>query len=160
MPIWDAVQLVIKTESIRKLSNFNFQPFYHNSFKPMAFFFTLFKGYKCNKLHEITPKKRFLWEPRKQTSKASKSCAWRFYLCFLNSCEIWNLSSWASIRNCLWYYYRYLIRSKPNWTSNTFAILSCSNFFYLLLFFVLFFLFIRAPFNQPRWINIVQNKIK
>ena len=45
------------------------------------------------------------------------------------------------------------IRSKPNWASNTFAILSCSIFFfYLLLFFVLFFLFIRAPF-KPASLN-------
>ena len=37
----------------------------------MAFFFTLFKGYKCNKLYEISLKKRFLLEPQKQTSEAS-----------------------------------------------------------------------------------------
>ena len=43
-------------------------------------------------------------------------------------------------------------KSKPNWASNAFTILGCSNFFYLLLFFVLFFLFIRAPF-KPASLN-------
>ena len=43
-------------------------------------------------------------------------------------------------------------RSKPKWASSTFAILSCSIFFYLLLVFVLFFLFIRAPF-KPASLN-------
>ena len=50
-------------KSIWKLSNFNFQwtkTLYHNNFKHIAFFFTLFKGYKCGKLFEITPKTRFL----------------------------------------------------------------------------------------------------
>ena len=42
-------------------------------------------------------------------------------------------------------------RSKPNWASNTFAILSCS-IFYLLLCFVLFFLFISALF-KPASLN-------
>ena len=54
-----------KTESIRKLSNFTFQwmkTLYQNNFKHTGSFFTLFEGYKCNKLYEITPKKRFLWE--------------------------------------------------------------------------------------------------
>ena len=40
-------------------------------FKPylmIAFCFTLFEGYKCNTMYEITPKERFLWDPRKQTS--------------------------------------------------------------------------------------------
>ena len=40
-----------------------------------------------------------------------KSYAWRFYLCFLNFCEIWNIFSRAPIRNCLWCYYRWLITS-------------------------------------------------
>ena len=35
----------------------------------MAFFFTLFKGYKCNKLYEITLKKTFLLEPPKKLQK-------------------------------------------------------------------------------------------
>ena len=41
----------IETESIRKLSNFNFhwtKALYQNNLKPIAFFFTFFKGYKCN----------------------------------------------------------------------------------------------------------------
>ena len=47
-----------KTESIRKLSNFNFQgteTLYQNDFSNTAFFFTLFKGYKFDKLYEIMP---------------------------------------------------------------------------------------------------------
>ena len=54
-----------KTESIRKLSNFNFQgtkTLYQNDFNNTAFFFTLFKGYKFDKLYEITPEKRFSFE--------------------------------------------------------------------------------------------------
>ena len=45
-------------QSIRKLSNFNFQgtkTLYQNDFNNTAFFFTLFKGYKFDKLYEITP---------------------------------------------------------------------------------------------------------
>ena len=45
-----------------------------------------------NKLYEITPKERFLWEPEKINFKSfqlnkTKFYTWRFYLCF-NSCEI------------------------------------------------------------------------
>ena len=32
--------------------------------------FTFFMGYKCNKLYEITPKERFLWEPKKTNFKS------------------------------------------------------------------------------------------
>ena len=47
-----------------------------------------------NKLYEITPKERFLWEPEKIYFKSfqlnkTKFYTWLFYLCF-NSCEIWN----------------------------------------------------------------------
>ena len=41
----------IKTKSIRKLSNFNFQwtkTLNQNMLSHIAFFFTVFKGYKCN----------------------------------------------------------------------------------------------------------------
>ena len=59
------------TESVWKLSNFIFhetKTLYQNILSyTVAFFVTLFKGYKCNKLHEITPKKRLLWEPEKTT---------------------------------------------------------------------------------------------
>ena len=41
----------------------------------IAPFFTLFKGYKSNKLYETTPTKRFLWELEK-TSKASNFTKW------------------------------------------------------------------------------------
>ena len=40
-----------KTESIKKLSNFNFQwtkTLYQNNLNNIAFFFTFFKGYRCN----------------------------------------------------------------------------------------------------------------
>ena len=44
-------------------------------------------------------------------------------------------------------------RSKPNWASNTVAILSCSNFFLSVIFLcVVFFLFVRAPF-KPASLN-------
>ena len=48
-----SLKINIKMESTRKLSNFNFQwtkTLYQNNFKHIAFFFTLFEGYKCNKL--------------------------------------------------------------------------------------------------------------
>ena len=41
----------LKTESIRKLSNFNSQwtkPLYQNILSHIIFFFTLLKGYRCN----------------------------------------------------------------------------------------------------------------
>ena len=68
-------------------------------------------AYTCHKLYEITPKKRFLLEPEKTNFKSlkfhkMKSYTWRFYLCFLISCESWNLFSWAPVSNCLWCYYR------------------------------------------------------
>ena len=43
---------VIKTESTKKLSNFNFQwtkTLYQNNLKNIAFFVTFFKGLRCNK---------------------------------------------------------------------------------------------------------------
>ena len=49
----------IKTEPIRKLSNFNFQwtkTLYQNNLNNTAFFFTFFKGYRHNLLSVITPK--------------------------------------------------------------------------------------------------------
>ena len=60
---------MIKTKFIRKLSNFNFQwtktlTLYQLS-PSIAFFLALFKGYKCTKLYERTPKKRFSWEQEK-----------------------------------------------------------------------------------------------
>ena len=45
---------------------------YQNNFKHIAFFYTLFNGYKCNKFYEITPKKRFLFEPKKTNFKSLK----------------------------------------------------------------------------------------
>ena len=65
---------MIKKKSIRKLRNFNFQStktLYQNNFN-LVFFFTLFKGYKCNKLNKIILKKRFLLEPKKTNFKSLK----------------------------------------------------------------------------------------
>ena len=45
---------------------------YKNNFKHIAFFFTLFEGYKCNMLYEITPKKKFLLEAEKTNFKSFK----------------------------------------------------------------------------------------
>ena len=61
-------------------------------------------------MYKISLKKSFLLEPEKTNFKSlkfhkRKSCAWWFYMCYLNSCEIWNLFSQAPIRNCLWCYY-------------------------------------------------------
>ena len=50
----------VKTEAIRKLSNINFQwrkALYQNNLNNITFFFTFFKGYRCNSLSVITPKK-------------------------------------------------------------------------------------------------------
>ena len=63
----------LRQNPIRKLGNCNLQwtkilNMYQNILIHIAFFYTLFKSYKCNKLYEITPKKRFLGSPRKQIS--------------------------------------------------------------------------------------------
>ena len=65
----------IKTESIRKLSNFNFQltkTLYQNNLKHIVFFFTFFKDYTCNQLCVITPKKICYGGPRKFMSNLTK----------------------------------------------------------------------------------------
>ena len=70
----------VKTESITKLNNFTFQwtkALYQNNLKHIAFFFTFFEGYKCNKLYEIVFKKNgFYGSSRKQASKASNFTKW------------------------------------------------------------------------------------
>ena len=51
--------IIFKTESIRKLSNSNFQwtkTLYQSILNNIAFFFAFFKGYRCNQLCVITPK--------------------------------------------------------------------------------------------------------
>ena len=71
-------------KSIWKLSNFNFQwtkTLYHNNFKHIAFFFTLFKGYKCDKLFEITPKTRFLLQSANTNFKSLKCLKMKSYAC-------------------------------------------------------------------------------
>ena len=52
--LFNILHVVIKTESIRKLRNFNFQctkTLYQNNFNYLGFFFTLLEGYKCHKLY-------------------------------------------------------------------------------------------------------------
>ena len=53
---FSSIILKIKTESIRKLSNQWTKTLYQNNLKYIAFFFTLFKSYRHNKLSVITPK--------------------------------------------------------------------------------------------------------
>ena len=69
----------VKTEFIRKLSNFNFQwtkTFYQNNLNNIAFFFTFFKGYRYNKLSVITPKTIFMGARDENTAKILKiTCA-------------------------------------------------------------------------------------
>ena len=67
--------MVLRLTFIRKLTNFNFRctkTLYQNNFKHIAFFFTLFDGYKCNNFYEITAMKRFLWELKKTNFKSLK----------------------------------------------------------------------------------------
>ena len=65
-----------KTESIRKLSNFNFQwtkTLYQNNLDNIAFFLTVFKGYRllviCNNTKDY-----FSWEPEKINVKFQQNC--------------------------------------------------------------------------------------
>ena len=83
----------INTKSIRQLSYFHFQwkkSVYQNNFKRIAFFFTLFKGYQCNKSQEITPTKRFLFEPEKKNFKRNEDFTCVFSI--LEKFEIYFLS--------------------------------------------------------------------
>ena len=56
------------TESVRKLSNINFQwtkTFYQNNSKTTALFVTSFNGYKCNLVISNNTKENFHGSPRK-----------------------------------------------------------------------------------------------
>ena len=67
----------IKTESARKLSNFNFQgtkTLYQNNLKNIAFFFTFFKGLRYNKSSVVTPKKISHGSSEKMNVKFHKNC--------------------------------------------------------------------------------------
>ena len=86
-----------------------------NNFKHIAFFFTLFKGYKCNKLYEITPKKRFSLEPEKTNFKTFKfshneillmTILDHFTRVFSIPVKFEIFWGGAPVRNCLWCYYR------------------------------------------------------
>ena len=68
-----------KTESTRKLRNFNFQwgkTLYQNNLTNIAFFFTFFKGLRCNnKSSVVTPyKENFSWKTEKMNVKFNKIC--------------------------------------------------------------------------------------
>ena len=60
---------------------------YQNILRKIAFFFTHFKSFKCNRLkNEITSKKRFLWEPKIQASESLRLTCYNifcFYFSFL-----------------------------------------------------------------------------
>ena len=75
--LFNILHVLIKTESVRKLKNFNFQwtkTLYQNNFNYLAFFFTLLEDYKCHKLYmKELQRKGSYGNPRKQTSKASNS---------------------------------------------------------------------------------------
>ena len=63
-----------KTESIRKLGNFNFQwtkTLYQNNLNNVAFFFTFKKRQKRNKSSLVTPKK-YLMEVRENEGRISE----------------------------------------------------------------------------------------
>ena len=63
--------LILKRESIRKLSSSNFQQtksLYQSVLNNIAFFFTFCKGYRCNQLSVITPKKISYGSPRKKSN--------------------------------------------------------------------------------------------
>ena len=56
---------------------------HQSNFNPIVLFLTLIEGYKCNKLYEVTPKKRFLLEPisyEKTIFKSLKFHKMKFYL--------------------------------------------------------------------------------
>ena len=89
---WD-----IKTESTMKLSiNFNYQwtkTLYQN-LNNITFFFKFFKGYRCNELSVITPKK-ILMRARESKCQISQHDIshefFRIYLCFLVKFNIYFL---------------------------------------------------------------------
>ena len=90
------------------------------------------------------------------SSRFSGAKIWNTFPLALRSEHDWNKFGFGLKRH---------FRSKPNSACNIFAILSCSIFFYLSLFFVLFWYSSRPHSNQPcwaghPWLNIVQNKIK
>ena len=92
------------TESIRKLSNFNFQwteTLYQNNFKHIASFFTLFEGYKWNKLWNNTKEKVVMGarENKLQKPQISQNEILEMTILpyFLNSWKIWNLSSFFGL---------------------------------------------------------------
>ena len=74
----------LKTESTRKLNNFDFQwtktLYQKYNLKHIAFFFTFSKGWKCNQSSVIIPKKISYWSPRKWNAKFHKipSFTWNF----------------------------------------------------------------------------------
>ena len=79
----------LKTESTRKLSKFNFQwgkTLYQNNLTNIAFFFTFFKGLRCNnKSSVVTPKKISQGRQRKWMSNLTRYVItqvkfWKFHV--------------------------------------------------------------------------------
>ena len=99
---------VFKMESIRKLSNFNFQwtkTFCQDDLNDVAFCFVFLRAIEwCN--YVITPIERnILWEFEQINVKFHQVTSYvtfsEFYLRFHNSCEIWRLFSGDPMRNNL-----------------------------------------------------------
>ena len=111
---------LFKEESTRKLSNFDFQwtkTLYQNNLKNIAFFFTFFKGLRCNKSSVVTPKKISHGSPRKWMSNFTRIVItqvkfWKFHEWDV---ILWNLTfrilglPWEMF---FWCYYRWFITSR------------------------------------------------
>ena len=90
----------LKTESTRKLSNFYFQwgkTLYQNNLTNIAFFFTFFKGLRCNnKSSVVTPKKIFHGRQRKLMSNFT-----RYVISIGNSMICSDINNWHKYHE--WY---------------------------------------------------------
>ena len=90
-----------KTESTRKLSNFYFQwgkTLYQNNLMNIAFFFTFFKGLRCNnKSSVVTPKKIFHGRQRKWMSNFT-----RYVISIGNSMICSDINNWHKYHE--WYF--------------------------------------------------------
>ena len=107
-----------KTESFMKLSNFSFQwtkILYQNNLKHIAFFFTFFKTWRCNKSSVITPKKISHGSLRKWISIFTKlHLSYEICRDLPVFSQFWGNLAFISRtprRNFLWCHYRWLITS-------------------------------------------------
>ena len=92
--------------------NFHWTKFsYQNNLNNIAFFFTFFKGYRCNKYYQLSA----LMRVQENICQISQNDILHmkfseFYLCFQNSYEIWYFDfCWVPMRNSLCCYYRQII---------------------------------------------------